>query len=384
MQVAVFVGTRADLGPLESVLKALIHQPHMDLHVLCGVAFNENDLRTHLQQIDRTASWQILELCDPLTAFSPSHMLAHGPKLAQGMARLIETERPDALVVLGDRWELLFVVPPAYLADVPVVHLHGGEVTEGALDERVRHAITKLADVHCVASADARTRVLQMGEPPDRVIETGAPGLDRLTGTPRLSVEELSEDLGAPLVRPVALFTYHPPTAVGDTQLAAWAAGALRATLAHCASVVVTHPGMDAGREVVLEALEQMAAEDDRVVLIDALGARFPSVLASVDVVVGNSSSGIIEAASLGIPVVDIGLRQAGRLRGANVLEAPEGHDGVLLALQTALTEEFREMCTSVVNPYGDGRAADRIVKALQQAHGFLRSKRFVDCERQL
>lgn len=379
-RVAVFVGTRADLGPLEPVLSALAQARDMDLHVLCGVAFDADSLRGRLESMDAARLWQVVELTPPLPGAVGEHeMLEHGPRLGKGMAGAIRQVRPDVLVVLGDRWELLFVVPPAYLAGVAIVHLHGGEVTEGALDERVRHAVTKLADIHCVASADARERVLQMGEPPDRVIETGAPGLDRLAGVPPQPLATLGEQVGASLARPIALFTYHPPTAVADAPLAEWAADALRATAAHCASVIVTHPGMDPGRDVILETLEHVSSTQPGIVIIESLGSRYPSVLASVDVVVGNSSSGIIEAATAGIPAVNIGDRQAGRLHGANVVHAREGFQGVSTALKLALEPESRRISKTVNNPYGNGTAAGRIVEAVRVATTTPRAKGFHD-----
>ncbi|HET8614184.1 MAG TPA: UDP-N-acetylglucosamine 2-epimerase, partial [Actinomycetales bacterium] len=273
--------------------------------------------------------------------------------------------------------------PPAVLLGVPVVHLHGGEVTEGALDERVRHAVTKLADQHCVASEDAARRVRQLGEPADRVHVTGAPGLDRLAVAEPMTDDELAVVSGLPRIdRPVALFTYHPPTTHDPAQAGPWAREAAEATLDECGTVIATHPGMDVGREGVLAALEEVAQRHpDRFVVVEALGREYPRALASVDVVVGNSSSGVIEAATVHVPAVDVGDRQQGRLRGANVLHAEEGRAAVAAGVRAALGSQWRERAQAAVNPYGDGKAAPRILDIVREAVGGDRVKEFVDLE---
>ncbi len=375
--VAVFVGTRADLGPLGPVLTALADAPDLSLTVVTGVAWTAEALTAALPQ--RADGWRVVALADPV----PGHLDAaavvrHGPVLAEGAGEYLLAARPDVLVVLGDRWELLHVVPPAVLAGIRVVHLHGGEVTEGAVDERVRHAVTKLADQHCVASVDAADRVRHLGEPVERIHVTGAPGLDRLTGLAQPTPEALAAVLGREVVRPLALVTYHPPTAVEGAHVREWAADVLRATIACCGTVVVTHPGMDAGRDEVLAAIAEAAA-DPRVVVRENLGRDFPVVLAGADVVVGNSSSGVIEAASLGVPVVDVGDRQRGRLRGPNVLQCVEGEEAVAAALEVALSEAHRRTAAAVVNPYGDGHASARVLDVVRAAPAVSRTKPFVD-----
>lgn len=379
--VAVFVGTRADLGPLSPVITALADAPDVDLHLFTGVAYRGDELVAALPPTDRVGGWRdaVHQLVDPIGALTVDAMLDHGPRLAAGASRLLREVAPDVFVVLGDRWELLYVVPPAFFAGVPIVHLHGGEVTEGALDERVRHAISKLADQHCVASEDAAARLRQMGEPAERVHVTGAPGLDRLTGAEPYSDTELGEQFGVPVRRPVALFTYHPPTAEAAAPVGEWAAEALAATVERCGTVVATYPGMDAGRENIVAVLRAAADTQPGVVVVEALGARFPRVLASVDVVVGNSSSGIIEAAAAHLPAVNIGARQQGRLRGANVVDVAEGRAAVAEGLVVALSPGFVDRARAVVNPYGVGDASDRILDIVRQAPASPRVKPFVD-----
>jgi len=377
VRVAVFVGTRADLGPLLPVLQGLV-DAGAETVVLTGVAFDEATLTVALQTAFGDAHPAVVALAPPVEVLDAQGQLKQAAVIASALQDVLARESFDRLVVLGDRWELLSVVPPFFLSGVPIVHLHGGEVTEGAIDERVRHAITKLADVHCVASEDAAERVRQLGEPADRIHVTGAPGLDRFAGIEPLGDAALADLLGRPVIRPLALFTYHPPTAAPATQVRQWAADAIAATVDACGTVIATHPGYDVGRDEILDVLIEAYAAHDNLVVVEALGPRYPAVLAASDVVVGNSSSGVIEAASVGVPAVDIGDRQRGRLRGANVVATAEGRETVGAALRTALSAEFRAQATNVINPYGDGTAG-RLNAAIVLAEAPPRAKPFID-----
>ena len=385
LTVDVFVGTRADLGPLLPVIEALAGAADVRLRVLTGVMYAADDLAQALSPSPSVQSWheRIVPLAEPMAQVTVDAQLEQGAAIARAGGRALAEECVDVLVVLGDRWELLYVVPPAVLLGVPVVHLHGGEVTEGALDERVRHAVTKLADQHCVASEDAAARLRQLGESPDRIHVTGAPGLDRLAVAAPPDDGALARLLGVGAVtRPLALFTYHPPTAAPGAPVGAWAREAAEAALAVCGTVVATHPGMDEGRDEVLAALTDLAVTEPRLRLVAALGRDYPAVLAAADVVVGNSSSGVIEAATVHVPAVDVGERQRGRLRGDNVVHADEGRAPVEAALRTALSPQWRDRTAATVNPYGAGGASARILAIVRGASGGSRAKHFVDLPR--
>ena len=387
LTVAVFVGTRADLGPLLPVIEALARADDVELCLLTGVMYAADDLARELPPSASVQSWveRIVPLAAPMAQVTTGAQLEQGAEIARAAGHALTEQRVDVLVVLGDRWELLYVVPPAVLLGVPVVHLHGGEVTEGALDERVRHAVTKLADQHCVASEDAAARLRQLGESPDRIHVTGAPGLDRLAVAAAPDDDALARLIGVTAVtRPLALFTYHPPTAAPGAPLGAWAREAAEAALAVCGTVVATHPGMDDGRDEVLAALTDLAGTEPRLRLVAALGRDYPAVLAAADVVVGNSSSGVIEAATVHVPAVDVGERQHGRLRGDNVVHAGEGRSAVEAALRTALSPQWRARTAAAVNPYGTGGASARILAIVRGASGGSRAKHFVDLPRDL
>ena len=409
--VAVFVGTRADLGPLSPVIAELAAAPDLDLHLLTGVMYSPDDLVRGLALPSnarfvtestgtpgRSASKQCFEagdgvgeegvgevvtvhgLAEPMREMTVAAQLEQGSVLTAAAGRVLADIGADVLVVLGDRWELLYVVPPAFLLGVPIVHLHGGEVTEGAVDERIRHAVTKLADEHCVASPDAARRVAQMGEPLERIHVTGAAGLDRLAGATPWTDAQLADLLGLEsVIRPVVLFTYHPPTARADAPVGRWAREAAEAALAMGGTVVASYPGMDEGRDEIISVLTELAASEPRFCFVEALGRNYPRVLASVDVVVGNSSSGVIEAATLHQPAVDVGDRQRGRLRGDNVVHADEGRDAVERAIRSALSPEHRARSAATANPYGVGDASARILDIVRTAGSAGRVKPFAD-----
>ncbi|GAA4165618.1 hypothetical protein GCM10022286_29150 [Gryllotalpicola daejeonensis] len=374
MTVAAYFSGRADLGPLGPVLTALAAAGN-ELLILTGVAFDEESAVAALADLG-VANTTVRAVGPRLTGDAATDAARTGAALSEGVARALDGV--DTVVVLGDRWELPWVVMPAVLARVPVVHLHGGEVTEGAIDERVRHAITKLADVHCVASKDARDRIIQMGEDPATVHVTGAPGLDRFRGLQPLTDHELAKALGAEIRHPLALFTYHPVTTQALDAVVGAAVEALAGTAAEAGTVIATYPGPDPGGHTVRDALLEAARRLPNVVVVPALGARYPRVLAACDVVVGNSSSGIIEAASVDVPAVDVGTRQAGRLRADTVAHVDDGLENVRGAVRAVLA---RARPRETINPYGDGRAAVRIAEVISGVRRPAGPKRFRDLE---
>jgi UDP-N-acetylglucosamine 2-epimerase (non-hydrolysing) len=380
MRAFVFVGGRADLGPLAPVLDAMARRPGLEVTALTALTFDSDSLRAELTAHGVAARVQVAEVGPLLDGDRAEDLVKCGARMSEGTLRAL-TDRADALIVLGDRWELPWVVMPAVLLGVPVIHLHGGEVTEGAIDERVRHAVTKLADEHCVASQDAARRLRQLGEEPASIHVTGAPGLDRYRTTPPATDDALAAILGRAVSRPLALFTYHSVTTEPEDIVAENAAAALSAASGVAGQVLVTHPGPDSGRDAVLAAITEVAGRLENVVIVPSLGSLYPCVLAACDIVVGNSSSGVIEAAAVGIPAVDIGRRQSGRLRGVNVLHAEDGFPPVQEAVRQGLDPAFAHSWGQLINPYGDGQASEGIADVIASAGRPARSKRFMDTE---
>jgi UDP-hydrolysing UDP-N-acetyl-D-glucosamine 2-epimerase len=285
----------------------------------------------------------------------------------------------QALMLAGDRSETAAAALGATLARVPIVHLHGGEETEGAIDNALRHAITKLSHLHLVSHPDHARRVRQMGEPDDSVHVVGAPGLDNLHRADLPDRAALERSLALPLEGPVVVVTFHPTTLGGN---AAAEVGQLLDALGRVdATYVITLPNNDAGGEAVRAAMLAFAKRGSRRVAVEALGeARYFGLLRLAAAMVGNSSSGLIEAPVFELPVVNVGDRQKGRLRGANVIDVAVESPAIEAALRRALDPAHRESLRGTTSPYGDGNTAPR-VRAVLEAWTPAASprKRFVD-----
>jgi UDP-N-acetylglucosamine 2-epimerase (non-hydrolysing) len=310
-----------------------------------------------------------------------AELLAAGHRLAAEVLAELESDPVDMLMVMGDRHELLPVALAALLSGAPVAHLSGGDITEGAFDDSVRHALTKLSHLHLCTTDAAARRVRQMGEEPWRVIVTGEPALDGLVEAAATPWPADSPLAGVKtLAHPAALVTYHPPTMAPerlDAELEA-----LIGALDGMAAVVATHPAAEPGAERIVERLQRWARANPAVHVVPQLGGAYARLLAEADLVAGNSSSGIVEAASFGTPVVNVGDRQRGRLHPANVIDTAGEAGAVAAAVDRAMNPGFRASLAGLVNPYGDGHAAEHILDAIVAAPlDRLWQKRFVDLE---
>lgn len=289
---------------------------------------------------------------------------------ADAFARL----KPDAVVILGDRYEMLAIASAAATMHIPVIHIAGGEISEGALDDAFRHAITKLSTLHLTATEPYRRRVIQMGESPDRVINTGAIGVWNAMNIKPMSRAELSADLGFALDRPFVLVTYHPATNDSAAEPAERVGQLLDAldSFPGLASII-TYPNNDArGAAIIGRLSEYAASRRDRVLLVQSLGMlRYQSLLRLASAVVGNSSSGIVEAPSAGVPTVDIGMRQRGRLAAESVIHCADDADSIRAAIAKALTPGMQALAARRDNPYC---AADTLGRMTDAVLAFMRT----------
>ena len=379
--IGVVTVARSDYGHLVPLLEVLRDRPGITLQLYVGGAHLSPRFGRTVDAIEADG-WPIAARVETAsTSDAPADVAAGAGGGMAAFARAFARERPDLLVLLGDRLEMLAAAVAALPLAIPVAHLHGGEVTLGVIDEQARHALTKLAHLHFPAAEVYARRILQMGEEPWRVHCCGAPGLDRFARLPALSRADLSRRVGLPLRRPTLLVTFHPVTlepgeaGVHSEELAA----ALEMVEG---DVVITYPGADAAYETVINRLELLAASRPGTRLVPALGeGGYGALLREADVMVGNSSSGLIEAPSFGLPVVNVGNRQEGRLRAANVIDVGPHRDEIAAGIRRALAPGFRESLRGLVNPYGDGRAAPRIAEVLASVtlDSCLIQKRFVD-----
>lgn len=363
-RLLVVTGSRAEYGLLSPLLDEIARDPGMEASLLVTGAHLSPSHGMTVSEIEadgRTIAARVPLPLDDDSEAGVSRALAGA---LAGAADAMTAARPDMLVALGDRYESFAAVAAAHLARVPVAHLHGGESTHGSTDDGLRHAMTKLATLHFTATEQYRRRVVQMGEDPARVVCAGALGLDNARLLPVRPEAEVRERLGID-DGPYAVVTFHPVTLAADAGLAQTAA--LLAALDALADlrVVLTRPNADAGNRAVRALQDEWVARNAaRAVAHDSLGADlYLNAVRHAAVVTGNSSSGVIEAPSLGTPTVDVGERQAGRERAASVLHAEADCASIAAALRTALEGL---PAGSFANPYGDGHAAGRIASGIR------------------
>jgi UDP-hydrolysing UDP-N-acetyl-D-glucosamine 2-epimerase len=286
-----------------------------------------------------------------------------------GMADALRRLQPDFIVMLGDRYEMLGVVAAAALFNIPVVHLHGGEITKGAIDDAFRHAITKLSHLHFTSTEDYRRRVIQLGEPPSSVFNVGAIGLDNIQQLSLLSRDELAESLAVDLTMPYFLTTYHPVTAI-ESDAVLEVDMLIEAMLSFDGiQIIITRSNADVGGRAINQRLDYWAAKvPSRLHVYASLGQlRYLSAILHSIGVVGNSSSGILEAPSLGVGTLNIGTRQEGRSQAQSIINCQATVEAIRQGLAVLLSAEFQQELVSVINPYGDGHTTERIMKILRQ-----------------
>lgn len=363
-KIAVFTGTRAEYGLLYWLMKDIQADESCELQVLAtGMHYSTIHGNTW-KDIERDG-FQISENVEILlSSDTPSSIVkAMGVGLL-GFADSLKRMKPDVLVVLGDRFEALAVVQAALIMKIPVAHLHGGELTEGAYDESIRHAITKMSNIHFTAAEPYRNRVIQLGEQPDRVYNVGALGLEHLTRTTFKSLEELNQQYNFDFSKPYVLITYHPETNLNENN-----PKVLFSALDKIQDLnfVISYPNADNGyNQIVDEMLIFKEKYPDKVLLVQNFGIQnYLSVLKNAVAMIGNSSSGLSEAPALKIPTINIGDRQKGRLRCESILDVPLCEQAILEAFDKVkvMSQESLEKMTP---PLGSGNTSKKILDILK------------------
>jgi len=381
-QVAVLTVGRSDFGRYLPVLRALRDMPGIDLQLYAsGGHFSSTSGRT-VSEIEAAGFDWLPGYTEDICSDKP---LVVGRAIGLGTDALSHSfaeKRPDLVVVLGDRFEMLAGGCAAIGFGLPVFHIHGGAVTEGAIDELVRHALTKMSHLHLVSCEDYAKRLRQMGEEPWRIHVTGAPGLDDLAAYASMPLDDLSQAIGLDLSAPTLLLCYHPATLeIGQTERQI--SDVLEAVRGTGLQTVVTYPNLDPGHETIVRAIEAFAAANpETTVLAKNIGTQlFSSLLSRVSALVGNSSSGIVEAATFKLPVVNVGSRQDGKLRAINVIDVDSHLTAIRDGLARAVQPAFRDSLENLVNPYGDAKSGPRIAEiiATQELDAQLMRKKFID-----
>ncbi len=381
--IAVVTGSRADYGLQYWLIRALHDAPELTLQLIVtgshlGTLFGSTVDQIRGDRLPIAATVPMIAADD--SAWAMARSTGEG---VIGMADVFRRLRPDLVVVPGDRFEILAAAQTAMLMAIPVAHLHGGEITEGAVDESIRHAVSKMSSIHFVSAEPYRQRLIRMGEDPARVHMVGAPGLDHLARTPLPSRDELLGSVGLDASKPFLLVTYHPATRGDASPLDALQQLMKALDRFPDYQLLITKANADAGGRAINEALDSYAAAHrPRAALVASLGTpRYLSAVTHASALVGNSSSALIEAPAAGTPAVNVGPRQQGRLRAASVVDCDEQADAIAAALTRALRPGFREQATATEPPYGrPGDAAARMLSVLRGIDlDELRIKRFHD-----
>ena len=360
---------RSDYGIYVPLLHQIQADPELRLHLIVAGMHLSPEFGMTVQQI-RADGFRIDEQIEMSLSSDTPEGVAKTIGLGMiGFSQAFARSRPDILIVLGDRFEMHAAALAALPFKIPVAHIHGGEITQGAIDDALRHSMTKLSHLHFVSAQEYARRVIQLGEEPWRVTVSGAPGLDNLRHIQLLTREELFAQFGIPYDEiNFLVVTYHPVTL--EYEHAEWQTAELLAALKIVnLPVVFSQPNADTGGRVIARMLADFVDAHSNAYMIHNLGTQgYFSMMAHAAAMVGNSSSGIIEAASFELPVVNLGTRQAGRVRGANVIDVEYPREAVLDGIRLALSPQFRADLRGMKNPYREGEAAQIIIAALKKA----------------
>lgn len=367
-KVCVVTGTRAEYHLLTPLLRAIQAEQGLELIlIVTGSHLSERYGNTYKaieqDEFPIDAKVPILSETDDSKAINGAMSRA-----IVGIGEVLEKTCPDMMVLLGDRYELLSAAIAAMNYRIPIAHLHGGETTEGAIDECIRHSITKMSYLHFTSCEVYRKRVIQLGESPERVFNVGAIGLENIRQRKRMSYAELEESLNWKFNGLLAVVTFHPVTLEKNTAGEQFKQILMALDRFERLGIIFTKANADSGGMEINHMIDEyVLAHSDRAVAVYSLGvARYFAALEQAAVVIGNSSSGIIETPSFKVPTVNIGDRQKGRIQAKNIINCAPESDAIYRAIRKALSCEFREYVQDTVNPYGDGVVAEKIVRQIK------------------
>lgn len=365
--ISVVTSARSDFGLLLPLMEAIEAHASFELSVLAtGAHFLEDYGHTISEVRESSVREQVVELPAGTESNDGS---GTGRAIGSGtivFADHFADQQPDLVIILGDRFDALPAALAALPCQIPVAHISGGELTEGVIDDYVRHVLTKLSHLHFTATDEYARRVIQLGEEPERVFNVGEPGLDAIRHMNFLDRNEFFDRIGLTADLPLSLFTYHPETSTLENNRQRIRV-ILQAATSIAGQILFTYPNGDAGSEDIVAALRTFCAVRPTAKIVPSLGRQlYLNALKQTDCVVGNSSSGIVETASFKVPAVNIGDRQKGRVQPANVINSDYECENIKAAWDKALSATFRKTIGNIPNPYGDGRTVERILSCLE------------------
>ena len=366
-RIAAITTSRADYGHLYWPLQDLAARDDIELKLIALGSHLSPEFGNTIQEIEKDGFEIVARIECLLSSDSDVGMAKTIGNATLSLADLLGQMRPDLLLLIADRYEMLAPASVALALRIPLAHIEGGEISEGAIDDAVRNALTKMSHIHFTSTHGARLRVIAMGEEEWRVHCAGAPSLDHLHRTELLDREQTESSLGLNLDQSTVLVSYHPVTIAQDTLQEADALFAALETLPD--QLIFCYPNADAGSRSLINRTRSFLEARKAGQLFTNLDPRtYWSLLRQVDMLVGNSSSGIMESASFSLPSVNVGIRQQGRERPMNVLDAAPDVESIMSAIRNARSPEFRRSLVGMSNPYGDGHASERIVRVLTNA----------------
>lgn len=365
--IAAITTSRADYSHLYWPLRDLRDRDDIELKLIALGSHLSPEFGNTIQQIEKDGFEIAARIECLLSSDSDVGMAKTIGNATLSLADLLGHMRPDLVLLIADRYEMLAPASVALALRIPIVHIEGGEITEGAIDDAVRNALTKMSHIHFTSTQGARLRLITMGEEEWRVHRAGAPSLDHLRRTKLLNREQTESSLQLNLDEPTVLVSYHPVTIAQDTLQEADALFAALETLED--QLIFCYPNADAGSRSLIKRTKSFLESRRAGQLFTNLDPRmYWSLLRQVDMLIGNSSSGIMESASYSLPTINVGIRQQGRERPMNVLDAAPYIESILAAIKNARSPQFRQSLEGMVNPYGDGHASERIVRVLTNA----------------
>jgi len=380
-KVCIVTGTRAEYGLLRWVIEGVSKSDCLKLQLCVTGMHLSPEFGLTYKEIEKDGFPIASKVEILLSSDTPSGVTKSMGLGLIGFADELKRLQPDLLVLLGDRYEIMVAAIAATIARVPIAHLHGGEATEGLIDEPIRHSVTKMSHLHFVATEEYRNRVIQLGECPESVFCVGGLGIDNIIKLNLLSRVELEESLGFKLGQKNLLVTFHPVTL--ESQRAGHQMNELLEALKNFkdSQIIFTMPNADTEGREIFQLIEKFTAENKNSVGFTSLGQlRYLSCMKYVDVVIGNSSSGLLEVPSFKKPTINIGDRQLGRIRATSVIDCGACKTEISKAITKAYDQNFLSECKNVINPYGCGGASSSIVRKIEDSKlGNLLKKKFYD-----
>lgn len=366
--ICIITGTRAEYGLLCPLIKKISEDDKLNLQLVITGMHLSPEFGLTYKQIEEDG-YKIDEKVEILLSSDTSIGISKSMGLAMiSFSEVFDRLKPDMVVVLGDRYEIFSAVSVASISRIPVCHLHGGETTEGAFDENLRHSITKMSYLHFTSTEEYRKRVIQLGESADRVFNVGAIGIENIKKMNLLSKEELEESINFKLDKKYAIVTFHPVTLENNTAKDQFKELLLALYNIKDLKVIFTKANSDTDGRIINKMIDEFVLNDkERFIAFTSMGSlRYLSAIKYSDIVIGNSSSGIVEVPSFNKPTINIGDRQKGRIQAKSIINCKPVRNDIEKAIERALSDEFLENIKDVKNPYGDGNVSDKVIEKIK------------------